>query len=106
MVMPVWLSSATYPEHEILVYALLDTMSDATFVAEPAVNQLETHGELTTLSITRIATEDEGIDCVQYSNLCVRGYNSNEKIKIKRAYSKKEIPLDESQIPTQGMTEG
>lgn len=105
MMMPVWLSSTTDPEREILVYALLDTMSDATFVAEPAVHQLETHGKPTTLSITTIAAEGDEIACVQYSHLCVRGYNSNEKIKINRAYSKKEIPLDKSQIPTQAMAE-
>lgn len=106
MMIPVWLSSNTDPEHEILVYALLDTMSDATFVAEQAVHQLEARGEPTTLTITTIATEGEEIAAVQYSHLCVRGYNSDERIKIKRAYSKSEIPLDTSQIPTQDMARG
>ncbi|KAM9817861.1 uncharacterized protein LOC133152032 [Syngnathus typhle] len=41
-IIPVWLSSVSEPNREVLVYALLDTQSDTTFVLEEAVKALHT----------------------------------------------------------------
>ena len=40
MIVPVYLSTVDKPEHEILVYTLLDTMSDTTFITTNCAQRL------------------------------------------------------------------
>lgn len=39
-IIPVWVSSTSEPEHEVLVYALLDTQSDTTFILKETAEAL------------------------------------------------------------------
>ena len=41
MIVPVWVSLATDPSKEHLVYALLDTQSDSTFIDNEISNELQ-----------------------------------------------------------------
>ena len=42
MIVPVWLSSLSKPDNEVLVYAILDTQSDATFILKETCEELDT----------------------------------------------------------------
>lgn len=44
-IIPEWVSTTCEPECEVLVYALLDTQSDTTFILEETANALNTRKE-------------------------------------------------------------
>ena len=100
MVVPVWLSSIKQPSHEILVYALLDSMSDTTFVTDDAVRQLGAIGKPAMLKLTTMTCTNENIQCTLCDDLVIRGYSSHDRIPVPRAYTRHSIPLDKSHIPT------
>ncbi|XP_072173968.1 uncharacterized protein [Diadema setosum] len=100
MVLPVYLSSLDSPEKEILVYALLDTMSDTTFTADSVGEELQVPSHAATLRLTTMTDNCTNIPCRRYENLVVRGFKSAEKIPLPAAYSRNSIPLDEAHIPT------
>ena len=99
MIVPVYLSSANKPEKEVLVYALLDTMSDATFVSKDVAGNLETSHDQTTLKITTMTDNSVSIKCNRYSELLVRGFRDKERIKLPPCYDRNDIPMDKSHIP-------
>ncbi|XP_041480432.1 uncharacterized protein LOC121427921 [Lytechinus variegatus] len=100
MVLPVYLSSLDDPQKEILVYALLDTMSDTTFITDSIGNDLQVSSETAMLSLTTM-TDSKTIPCRKFKNLVVRGFKSAVKIPLPAAYSRDSIPLDEAHIPTE-----
>ena len=60
MIVPVWISTRDKPQREVLVYALLDTMSDTTFILEETVTKLNAPSEPTRLRLSTIATNPVG----------------------------------------------
>jgi len=100
MVVPVWISSTEHPEQERLVYALLDTQSDTTFVLQQTAELLETHREPVQLRLTTMTSKDGVVQCCRFKNLVVRGFKSDIRIKLPVTYSREYIPADESHIPT------
>ncbi|XP_067946371.1 uncharacterized protein [Watersipora subatra] len=104
MIVPVWLSSTNQPSKEILVYAMLDTMSDTTFVTNNAVRWLNTVGKPTTLQLTTMTASSKNIECKMYTDLVIRGYSAHDSIQVPCAYTRDSIPLDKSHIPSAQMT--
>ena len=100
MVVPVWLSTSSKPGREVLTYALLDTMSDTTFVTNNVVAQLGTSGTSTTLNLTTMTSVNKRIPCNMHTDLAIRGYDTPDRIKVPCAYTREAIPLDKSHIPT------
>ena len=100
MVVPVYLSSDTNPDKEILVYALLDTMSDSTFVLETVAEDLQTPSQNATLRLTTLTDDSVSVSSKRYSTLRVRGFRSGRKISLPTTYSRDQIPVDPSHIPT------
>lgn len=52
MIVPVWVSPATNPSKEQLVYALLDTQSDSTFIDTEVSNELQANAYFVRLKLT------------------------------------------------------
>ena len=100
MIVPVWLSSLSKPDNEVLVYAILDTQSDATFILKETCEELDTETQPTKLRLSTITSQDSFVDSQRVSSLQVRGYNSNLKIPIPVAFTSTSIPADEDHIPT------
>ena len=100
MVLPVYLSSLDNPEQEILVYALLDTMSDATFIVDSVGDELQVPSDAAMLRLTTMTDRCKNIPCRRFENLVVRGFKSATKVPLPAAYSRNSIPLDEAHIPT------
>ena len=101
MVLPVYVSSIDDPANKILVYALLDTQSNTTFILEDVANDLnvtKSHQSaslhLTTMTSTTV------VKCKQYERLQIRGLDSSSTIPLPTSYSRNEIPGDMSQIAT------
>ena len=100
MIVPVWLSSLSKPDKEALVYAILDTQSDATFVLKETCEELNAETQPTKLRLSTITSQDSLVESQRVSSLQVRGYNSDVKIPIPVAFTSTCIPADEEHIPT------
>ena len=100
MIVPVWISSLSNPDKEVLVYAILDTQSDATFILKETCEELDAEKQPTKLRLTTITSKDSLVDSYRLTTLQVRGYKSDLKIPIPVAYTSTSIPADEDHIPT------
>ena len=103
MIVPVWLSTSSRPDKEVLVYAMLDNQSDATFVLDEVCSELSAEAEPTKLRLSTITSQEELVSSKKVMDLQVRGYNTNLKIPISIAYTRTMIPTDESHIPTKSV---
>ena len=99
-VVPVWISTLAWPRDEILVYALLDTQSDTTFVSQDISDLLKAKTEPARLKSTTMTSRDTVIRCERVTGLSVRGYSAERRIILPTAYTRHYIPLDRSHIPT------
>lgn len=100
MTIPVWVSSKTNPNHEELVYALLDSGSDTSFISHQLLTKLKTKNELTTLNLTTMTSNNKTVQSSKVSNLQVRGYKGNVTLNLPAVYSQETIPMDRGQIPS------
>ena len=100
MILPVWVSSPKQPHVEHLVYALLDTQSDTSFMCTEVGDKLELDHEPATLKITTMTSDNSMIQCLKYYDIKVRGYHSDQKVTVPVAYSKDCIPVNPSHIAT------
>jgi len=83
-----------------LVYAILDTQSDATFILKETCDELDAKTQPTKLRWSTITSQDSLVDSQRVSGLQVRGYNSDVKIHILVAFTSTPIPAEEEHIPT------
>ena len=98
-VVPVYLSSVDAPETEVLIYALLDTQSDTTFVKGSVGDSVVTPKGNTTLKLTTL-TSTSYVKCSKYQGLQVRGMHSDVRVPLPTTYSTGAIPVQKSHIPT------
>ena len=100
MVVPVYVSHESDPNNEILVYALLDTQSDTTFVLDSTCAQLDVAGVPTRLSLSTMFAENSVVSSSKVSGLIVRGFDGKETIHLPIAFTRHIIPANRSHIPT------
>ncbi|XP_067332746.1 uncharacterized protein [Channa argus] len=100
-VVPVWLSTTSDPENELLVYALLDNQSDTTFILKERAETLNTQREPVQLKISTLSSRNTVIPSQRLNGLQVRGFYSSKKIPLPTTYSREFIPVNVSHIPTQ-----
>ena len=99
-VVPVWVSTSENSRKEKLVYALLDTQSNISFVDEQLRTSLNSQTEPVNLKLTTMTNKEANTQCGRVSSLKLRGYSSDITIEVPAAYTKQVIPLDYSQVPT------
>ena len=99
-VIPVWVSTKDSPQAEKLVYALLDTQSDSTFIDEGICTKLASRTEPVKLKLTTLLGKDVIVECKKASNLRIRGYTSSQYIDLPPTFTQDFIPLDREHIPT------
>lgn len=99
MIVPVWVSHKDNPTHEILVYALLDTQSDTTFILDQTCESLQCPMEPASLKLMTM-TSQQNVKCNRVSDLSVRSLKHGQKIKLPMSYTRQYIPIDKSHIPT------
>ena len=103
MYVPVYISTKENPENEMLVYAMIDSMSDSTYISEQAADNLDIKGEQSTLRLTTLSCSQELYKCKKYENIRVRAIDSSDVLYLPKTYSHKEISINEAHIPTQSM---
>ena len=62
LILPVWISHRDNPDNELLIYALLDTQSDTTFVIDDTCQALGVEGLKTQLILSTIFARNQVID--------------------------------------------
>ena len=80
MILPVYIKNVRSPYGEVLVYALLDSQSDTTFVSDRALRMVGAHGKDTQIQISTMTSKDKTVNCKKCDHLAVRGYGSNVTI--------------------------
>lgn len=97
---PVWLSTTTDPEHEILLYALLDSQSDTTFILQEKADALDSEKRHVQLKLSTLSTRDAVIPSEKLSGLQVRGFYSSKRIPLPVTYTREFIPANLNHIST------
>lgn len=103
MIVPVYVSHAGNPNKEKLVYALLDTQSDTSFILDSTCESLDVSGPEINLSLSTMLAEDKRVSSKRITNLRVRGYDSEKTISIPLAYTRSIMPANRSHIPSASM---
>lgn len=99
MIVPVWISSQN-SSSEKLVYALLDSQSDTTFVDRDISNCLQVDKFPVKLKLTTMMGSNLIMMSERVTGLRIRGYHSSVPIDLPPAYTKECIPADRTHIPT------
>ncbi|XP_023815989.1 uncharacterized protein LOC111948234 [Oryzias latipes] len=99
-VIPVYISTKDNPQEEKLVYALLDTQSDTTFILKDTAESLNTTSEPVKLKISTITSKTKVVSSHKLNDLQVRGMNSELRVKLPTTYTRDYIPANRSHIPT------
>ncbi|KAJ8026235.1 hypothetical protein HOLleu_34028 [Holothuria leucospilota] len=103
LTLPVYVSHKDSPENEVLVYALLDTQSDTTFVTERTCDLLGVEGTKTALTLSTLSAKNQVVNSSRVEGLVVRGYNTSLGISLPTAFSRCSIPANRAHIPTPEM---
>lgn len=88
------------PNHEVLVYALLDTQSDTTFILEEIAQALDTKKESVQLKLSTMVSKSTIVPSQKVAGLVMRGFYSDKKISLPVTYSREFIPANRTHIPT------
>ena len=86
-------------ERKVTVYALLDTQSDTSFVDETIAQQL-CGGYSTSLTISTLTSQSKTIKVNKYNNVEIKGLNTHKTLIIPELFTRKNIPINRSHIPT------
>ena len=97
MIVPVYISQIENPDSERVVYAMLDTQSDSSFITEETATKLGIKGKSVRLST--MTSKDEIVNSRKFKGLQVRGFNSQHRIKLPGMYSRTAIPVNRDHIP-------
>lgn len=97
MVVPVYLSAGT--GREILVYAMLDNMSDACYISANVVKMLKATANDTEVGVTiHTINGAEQTDIDRFDELMLRGYSTDNYAQIS-AYKRDHVYCKRDQIP-------
>ncbi|XP_067952075.1 uncharacterized protein [Watersipora subatra] len=99
-ILPVWVSSKKNPLKEALVYALVDSMSDTTYITVDTIHKIQPDYTHTEIDITTMISDKKKVHTHLVYGLTVRAYNHKVCYELPPSYSHHKIPIDRRQIPT------
>ncbi|XP_067432783.1 uncharacterized protein [Thunnus thynnus] len=99
-IIPVWLSSTSQAAQEVLVYALLDSQSDTTFILSEVAETLEVNKRQVKLKLSTMTSRTTLVSSQRVDNLQVRGFYTDKKISLPPVYTRDFIPANRTHIPT------
>ena len=103
MIIPVYVSHGNDTQNEVLVYALLDTQSDTSFISDATYRKLGVAGIDTVLKLSTMTDDGGTLQSQRLDGLFVRGFNSDLKIALPTVYTHECIPACRDTIPTPEM---
>ena len=105
MIVPVYVSHSSNPCKERLVYALLDTQSDTTFILEDTCTALGLTGASVQLSLSTMHAENKVVHSTKIRDLLVRGLDADNSIPLPVAYTRNIMLANRSHIPCPDIAE-
>ena len=103
-IVPVLVHHISNPQHERLVYAMLDTQSDTSFILNSTREALNAPGTTTTLILSTMSASEERISTDRINGLRIRGLNEEITIPLPPTYTRSIMPANRSHIPTPDTT--
>ncbi len=100
MIVPVWISHRDQPRSERMIYALLDTQSDTSFILHSTADALEQKGTQVSLLLSTLGATRQRVDSSVISGLTVRGFKSQKRIALPSVYTGEIMPANRDHIPT------
>ena len=100
MVLPVWLTHSKVPNRSRLVYALLDSQSDTSFILDQTLNSFPVESTEVELSVSTMTGLNQNVKSRKCSGFEIRGHNLSEKVQLPTLYSRSEIPNNRDHFPT------
>lgn len=85
---------------EVLVYALLDSQSDSSFILQHVADALDTATEPVKLKLSTMSSRETIVTCQRLKGLHIRGLNFPKKLTVPIVYTREFIPANRSHIPT------
>ena len=101
MVVPVWLTHSKVPNRSRLVYALLDSQSDTSFILDQTLNSFPVESTEVELSVSTMTGLNQNVKSRKCGGFEIRGHNLSEKVQLPILYSRSEIPNNRDHFPTQ-----
>nr|XP_054593152.1 uncharacterized protein LOC107396330 isoform X2 [Nothobranchius furzeri] len=99
-IVPVYASMPGNSNKEVLVYALLDSQSDSSFILEEVVDALDVNAEPVKLKLSTMSSKETIVPCKRIKGLQIRGLSSFKKITVPTVYTREFIPANRTHIPT------
>ena len=103
MIVPVWLSHESQPHQEILVYALLDSQSESTFLLDKTCEQLGIKGDPCDLLLSTMTSQSALLQSSKVRGLRVRGSDSSRVLPLPTVFTRDIMPANRSHIPKASM---
>ena len=82
MTVPVYLSDKSNVQKEVLVYPLLDTMSDTSFVSDYCLDKLNVEAIQVNLSLSTLSSVNLTVTSTKVSRLKVCGYYNDDYLNF------------------------
>ncbi|XP_067947596.1 uncharacterized protein [Watersipora subatra] len=97
---PVYVSSKQRPNHEVLVYALLDSGSNTSFITNKTLDNLTAKVSDTKVKLSTL-TDVQGshVHCKEVNELVIRGFKRQKRLELPACISQTEIPVNPEHIP-------
>ncbi|XP_053403187.1 uncharacterized protein LOC128558292 [Mercenaria mercenaria] len=100
MILPVYVSHRDNPDREVLVYALLGTQSDITFLLGDTRSALGLSGVDVKLSLSTLHAENKIVNSQKLRGLQVRGFYDLTRITLPDTYTREIMPANRAHVPT------
>ena len=88
MILSVYVSHADNPDVERLIFAILDTLSDTSFILQDTCRAMGLVGKPVKLKLSTIHAENGIIDSSKVRGLVVRGFNNQNRIILPDTYTR------------------
>nr|XP_054775363.1 uncharacterized protein LOC129283739 [Lytechinus pictus] len=92
-IVPVWLSHTSTPR-ELLVYAMLDTQSDTTFIFRRTKEKMGVTGKEVNLLLSTMSKAEERVASEKIKGLKVRALNGEKEIMLPPSYTRDIMPAN------------
>ena len=99
MIVPVYLSHRSCPGQRKLVYAMLDSQSDSSFIIDQTLNSFAVATEETVINLSTM-NATLPIMCRKADGFQVQGHGCFKNVPLPTLYSRPEFPSDRSHIPS------
>ena len=104
MIVPVYVYHKSNPRKQKMVYALLDSQSNTSFILDSTCHSLSISGLPLVLTLSTMSAEHQKINCHKVSGLVVQGVGSSVSIELPPCFTRPIMPVNRSHIPRAGMS--